>query len=68
MADSRPEIKRVPVRRDLLDEVRSILGTTTDAETVDRALDLVLFRREVSAGIRRMSGSNAIRDIYEVGD
>jgi hypothetical protein len=68
MADSRPEIKRVRVRRDLLDEVRAILGTTTDAETVDQALDLVLFRREVTEGIRRMSGSNAIRDIYEAED
>jgi hypothetical protein len=65
MADSRPEIKRVRVRRELLDEVRAILGTTSDAETVDQALDLVRFRREVSDGIRQMSGANAIRDIYE---
>lgn len=68
MADSRTEIKRVRVRRELLDEARTILGTATDAETVDQALDLVLFRREVSDGIRQMSGANAIRDIYEAED
>jgi hypothetical protein len=64
MTDSRPECKHVQVRRDRLDEARSILGTSTDEETVDQALDLLMFRREVSDGIRRISGSNGIRDIY----
>jgi hypothetical protein len=64
MTDSRPECKHVKVRRDRLDEARSILGTSTDEETVDQALDLLMFRREVSDGIRRISGSNGIRDIY----
>ena len=64
MADLRPECKRVRVRRDMLDQARSILGTSTDEETVHQALDLVLFRREVSEGIRHISGTNGIRDIH----
>lgn len=65
MADSQPESKRVRVRRDQLDQARAILGTRSDAETVAEALDLVVFRREVQDGIRRISGTNGIRDIYE---
>lgn len=42
-----------------------ILGTRTGAETVAAALDLIVFRDEVSRGIRRMAGSNSMRDIYE---
>ncbi len=65
MTDSRPESKRVRVRRDQLARARAILGTQTDEETVAEALDLVLFRHEVSNGIRRISGTNGVRDIYE---
>jgi len=59
-----------PVRRSLrlsranLDRARQILGTKTDAETVDAALDLVVFRDEVTKGVRRIAGSNSMRDIY----
>lgn len=68
MADTQPELKRVRVSRERLNKARAILGTATDRETVDQALDLVLFRREVSDGIRQISGSNSIRDIYEAED
>lgn len=65
MADSRQKHKHVRVRRDLIDQARAILGTTTNDETVHQALDLVAFRREVSDGIRRISGTDSIRDIYQ---
>jgi len=40
-----------------------------DAETVNAALDLIAFRDEVSKGVRRIAGSNSMRDIYaEDGD
>lgn len=35
-----------------------------DAETVDAALDLVVFRDEVTKGVRRIAGSQSLRDIY----
>jgi hypothetical protein len=59
-----------PIRRSLRlsqakpDRARQVLGTTTDAETVDAALDLVVFRDEVIKGVRRIAGSHSMRDIY----
>lgn len=54
----------VPVDEALLYRAREILGTRSDAATIAAALDLVVFREEVSRGIRAMAGSNSIRDIY----
>jgi Arc/MetJ family transcription regulator len=56
--------KTVTVDQELLDRAREILGTRTDAETVSEALDLLVFRDEVSRGIRGIAGSNSMRDIY----
>ncbi len=56
--------KNMRLRQDLIDRARKILGTQTETETVEQALELVAFRKEVSEGIRRFSGSEAIRDIY----
>jgi Arc/MetJ family transcription regulator len=56
--------KRVTVDEDLLRRAGKILGTRADAETVAAALDLIVFRDEVLRGIRRMAGSNSMRDIY----
>lgn len=39
------------------------LGTATETETVEQALDLVAFREEVTAGIRRLAGSRRLRDV-----
>jgi hypothetical protein len=52
------------ISQDKLDRARMVLGTKTDAETVDAALDLIAFRDEVSKGVRRIAGSNSMRDIY----
>jgi acid phosphatase family membrane protein YuiD len=56
--------KTVPVDEDLLRRARKILGTKSDVATVAAALDLIVFRDEVSRGIRAMAGSHAMRDIY----
>jgi hypothetical protein len=47
-----------------LDRARRILGTKTETETVEQALDLVAFREEVAAGVRRMVGSRSLRDVF----
>lgn len=47
-----------------LDRARRILGTKTETETVDQALDLVAFRHEVVAGVRRMAGSRSFRNDF----
>lgn len=56
--------RNVRVDDELLRRAGTILGTRTGAETVAAALDLIVFRNEVCRGIRRMAGSNSMRDIY----
>lgn len=56
--------KNMRLRQDLLDRARRILGTKTETETVEQALELVAFRKEVSDGIRRIAGSKSFRDSY----
>jgi hypothetical protein len=57
--------KNLRLTQEKLDRARRILGTKTETETVEQALDLVAFRQEVVSGVRRMAGSNSMRDIFE---
>ena len=59
--------KNMRLRQDLIDRAKRILGTSTETETVEQALELVAFRKEVSDGIRRIAGSGSLRDIYAEG-
>jgi hypothetical protein len=56
--------KNMRLHQDLLDRARKILGTRTETETVEQALELVTFRKEVAEGIRRIAGSGSLRDVY----
>ena len=47
-----------------LDRARRILGTTTETDTVDQALDLVAFRAEVVDGVRRLAGRRLVQDPF----
>jgi Arc/MetJ family transcription regulator len=42
----------------LIARAQSILGTATETETIEQALDLVAFRRDVLDGVRREAGAN----------
>jgi uncharacterized membrane protein YjjP (DUF1212 family) len=48
-----------------IDRAKRILGTGTETETVEQALDLVAFRQEVSEGINQIAGTGIIRDVFE---
>jgi hypothetical protein len=58
----RPPSRKGKVRKEfwlsprLLREAQSILGTATERETVEVALDLVAFRRELIAGTKALAG------------
>jgi Arc/MetJ family transcription regulator len=56
--------KNLQIDQRKLDAARAILGTTTETETVDAALDAVAFRRELVDGIRRVRAAGGIKDIY----
>jgi Arc/MetJ family transcription regulator len=60
-----PVNRNVRVDDELLRRAGRVLGTQSPAETVTAALDLIVFRDEVSRGIRRMAGTHSMRDIYE---
>lgn len=53
--------KNLRLTQTKLDRARRLLGTETETETVEQALDLVAFREEVIAGVRRLAGSRSLR-------
>jgi hypothetical protein len=62
--------KRGVVRKNLrltqakIDKAKKILGTKTETETIEQALDLVAFKKEVLEGLGRQAGSKSVRDIF----
>lgn len=64
MSRSRIVRKNMRLRQDLIDRARRVLGTKTETETVERALELVTFRQEVVEGIERIAGKGGVKDIY----
>ena len=60
--------KKTSVRKNLrlsqakIDRARRILGTMTETETIEQALDLVVFRSEVVSGLASFAGSQLVRD------
>ncbi len=58
----RPPSRKGKVRKEfwldpaVLRQAKAILGTATERETVELALDLVAFRQEVLAGVRALRG------------
>lgn len=51
-----------------IDRAKRILGTSTETETIEAALDLVAFRQEVAAGLDWLAGSGAIREVLQDDD
>jgi hypothetical protein len=57
-----PNDRRGKVRKEFwldpkaLRRAQTILGTATERETVERALDIVAFRAEVQAGVEALAG------------
>lgn len=60
--------KKTSVRKNLrlsqakIDRAKRILGTKTETETIEQALDLVAFRSEVVSGLESLAGSQLVRD------
>jgi hypothetical protein len=56
--------KNVRLTQAKIDRAKKILGTKTETETIEQALDLVAFREEVVRGISRIAGTGILRDIF----
>jgi hypothetical protein len=57
--------KNVVMDQRKLDAARRVLGVETETETVDVALDLVVFRRELVRGIAAVRRAGGIEDVFE---
>ncbi|HYH78477.1 MAG TPA: hypothetical protein VEX86_01725 [Longimicrobium sp.] len=51
------------LRQSKIDRARKLLGTRTETETIEQALDMVAFRHALVDGIRGMRGAGLI-DVY----
>ena len=51
-----PKRKNYRLRQSTLDAARRVLGTTTETETIERALDLVVFGEQLASGTARARG------------
>ena len=62
-----PRIRRKNVNIDQtkLDRVRKLLGTETETEAIDQALDMILFREELVQGIERIAGIGGVENFFE---
>lgn len=47
-----------------LEEARRVLGAQTDTETVDRALDTVIFQGEVFDALDRLANAGGLSVVY----
>lgn len=64
MTGSRVVRKNMRLRQDLIDRAKRVLGTKTETETVERALELVTFRQEVLDGIAKTAGKGGWEDVH----
>jgi len=56
--------KNLNIDQAKLDRVKQALGAKTETEAVDQALSMVLFREELVEGIRRISGSGGVENVF----
>ena len=54
--DEAPKRKNYRLRQSKLEAAQKVLGTRTETETIERALDLVVFAERLAAGTRRARG------------
>ncbi len=55
-----PRKKNLRLHQSKIDHAKAILGTETETETIETALDLVIFRSELIEGVRAMRGTNLV--------
>jgi hypothetical protein len=60
--------KNLFVDQDKIDRVKTLLGTSTETEAIDRALDLVedwaTFKHEVGEGLKGLVGRGGVTDRF----
>lgn len=54
------EMRSFRLAADKIRRARQILGTTSDTSTIETALDLVVFRKELLDGLAAMAGADIV--------
>jgi Arc/MetJ family transcription regulator len=57
--------KNLNIDQAKLDQVKMLLGVSTETEAVDRALSALILREELVAGVRRVGGSGGVENAFE---
>ncbi len=60
-----PRKKNFRLRQSKIDRARAVLGAETETETIERALDLVVFRSDLVEGVRAMRGTGLVNVVDE---
>ena len=60
--------KNFRLHQSKIDEAKKVLGASTETETIEQALDLVLFGEKLLTGIDRMRGKHLIDIFAEAED
>jgi hypothetical protein len=56
--------KHVQLDQRKLDRARRVLGTRTETETLDRALDLVVMEADIDRALRAARGKSKLRRVF----
>lgn len=59
-----PRKKNFRLHQSKIDRAMEILGTRTETETIEQALDMLVFRDRLVQGVRTMRGAG-LADIFE---
>jgi hypothetical protein len=59
-----PRKKNYRLRQSKIDRAMEILGTRTETETIEQALDLITLRDRLVRGVRNMRGAGLV-DVFE---
>jgi hypothetical protein len=59
-SDEKVARKNYRLHQSKIDAARAVLGTSTETETIEAALELVVFRKELADGVRAMRGTNLV--------
>ena len=64
---ARPIVRRKNMRLDQrkIDAARSILGAKSETDTIEQALDLVVFQEEAATGFARLAGRGGFRNVFD---
>ena len=57
--------KNLNIDQDKLDRAVELLGVRSETEAVDQALELLILREELVAGIHRIAGTGGVENFFD---